>query len=100
MAEEQRTHPRYDIQDNVNMKLNDKNILCHLQNLSVAGAYMRVNERHNGDVAYNHIGRNVQMEFNSGRSQQNITGRILRFDTVGKDIFLAVFFSQRYSFEG
>ncbi len=99
MAEEQRAYPRYEVQENVNMKLNEKNILCHVENLSVAGAYMKVNENHNGDVDYVHIGKNVVMEFNSGKNTQNIPGRILRFDIFGKNKFLAVFFLQRYNFE-
>ena len=98
LEKERRVNSRQDVQQDVFMVLEESNVLCHLQNISCAGAYVKVNENHSKDVAYARIGDNVMFVFNSKDFNENVEGKILRRDNSSSAVFLAVYFIKQYNF--
>jgi PilZ domain len=94
---EQRKYSRYEVQQDAYLIIKDKNIACNVQNISCAGAYMKVDERFTHDVQKNDIGVDVVIIFNTGK--QSIQGKILRYMYEENSLFLAIYFLQNYYFE-
>ncbi len=94
---EQRKYSRRDVQQSASIKINDKNISCNVQNLSSAGAYIKVDDRFANDVLNIEIGADVDLVFDSGK--QSIRGKVLRYMCEKNALFIAVYFMQNYYFE-
>ena len=94
---EQRKYFRHDVQQDAIIIIKDKNIACYVQNLSSAGAYIKVDNKYTNDVLINEIGADVDVVFDAGK--QSIQGKILRHMFEKNALFIAVYFLQNYCFE-
>ncbi len=94
---ERRKYSRHDVQQDAFIKIRDKSISCNVQNLSNAGAYIRVDNQFADEVLRNDIGTDVDVVFKSGT--QSIQGKVLRYMCEKDNLFIAVYFLQNYYFE-
>jgi hypothetical protein len=94
---EKRTYPRKDFKQDATMILDNRNIVCGVQNISSAGALIRVDKNQIIDLKKFEIGIDIEIIFIPDVSA--IKGKILRIVHDGDFIFLAVCFLEHYQFE-
>lgn len=94
---DKRTYKREDVQKDITMIINNESISCRVQNMSSAGALIRMESESIKDPAAIEIGIDIEIFYMP--EKPGIKGRILRQVHDGDLIFLAVCFLERCQFE-
>ena len=88
---ERRKHPRNIENIEVKFSIEDKSIICKIQNLSESGALLQIESAEKDKISQDDIGKEVSIEFQDSE-QQNIIGRIIRVIDEEEIKYFAVFF--------
>ena len=98
MGIEQRKEERIVVSGDVMLNLRDIVISCQVENISHYGAYLKVvgPSQNHGIVIGDNVTFNISIP---DYSPQELTGRILRLMNEEKNLYLAVYFLQPYTFD-
>ena len=77
--------------------LSDKSISCNVQNLSCAGAYIKIQKDPASTVPQINIGHSVEVIFHP--EEPGVKGKILRLVNEEDAMYFAIYFFQHYYFE-
>ncbi len=91
---EKRKYPRKEVMQDAHCLLSDATISCNVQNLSCAGAYIKVEKNSIPNIK---IGVEVEVIFNPG--EPGVKGQILRLVNDEDALYLAIYFFTHYAFE-
>ncbi len=94
---DKRTSARKDFQQDATIIINNTSINCNIQNISCAGALIRVDTNQLNDSSSIEIGIDIEIAFKT--NVPAIKGKILRLAHDENFIFFAVCFLERYQFE-
>ncbi|MBP7736434.1 MAG: PilZ domain-containing protein [Spirochaetes bacterium] len=94
---ELRKYPRKEVMQNALCLLSDRTIACNVQNLSCAGAYIRVEESPPNSIPKIDIGVDVEVIFHP--EEPGVKGKILRLINEADAIYFAIYFLRQYNFE-
>lgn len=95
---ELRKYPRKEVMQEALCLLSDRSIACNVQNLSCAGAYIKVEKSPANSVPRIDIGADVEVIFHP--EEPGVKGKILRLVNEGDAVYFAIYFMRQYSFEG
>ncbi len=96
---ERRRYKREKVNHKALLLLQDRNINCDVENISCAGAYVKIFDESMNVISASDIGEDVIFSFDVESDNSRIRGKILRYDRESEGIYVAVYFLEACNFD-